>query len=688
MNQSKIKEWSYNFILIIATLFKLVTANGLAPYAISNSAYDDMLFINQAQAFASGNWLGEFSKTTLLKRPMFTIFMGLVEKLSLSYKLTVQFVYIVAVILFVYVIGQIIQNKKVQTILYLVLLFSPSMYCFIYVQRVYRMALIPAAVLFVVTGVIALFGLVHKKTEWKLQMAMASVFLGLSLFYFWNLREDSVWIVPFVACGLMISAGIVVYQFVKSKDSVDKKARYKELVLRGVFLILPVIICLLGNSGIKYMNYRHYGVYTDSEMNHSEFASLMSTIYSVECEEEYQYVNVDKKTFYKILEQSETMQSLQPHIDEMFDGGWTMDNGQIAGGYIAYAFRDVLKKAGYYESDALAKEAICKQINEEIKTAIAEGRLTAKGGLFSISFLMGKKGANTSVFVPKYLESLKWVTAYEKMTVQRRKSTGSVDYLKQFEKVTNNLVIYPDEWKVSLKGYAYAKNGTDQMKLFVSNKEDSDGKEIGCSLSSMDVYQFFAATGEEQLNMLNCRFEYKAGDMKDTAFVRVLQNGVEVQRIPLKDLVERRFETDDYVVNFDEADLIYIEDPYFYEGSADLKLTDFIIKCYKFTAYPVLILAIVAWIILGAAMFMKQFKANKETIIKGFIVLSGLLLSALLVMGGVTFRYAEARNSSGRTLYMAGAYPLYHIFTVGCIAFAWIYVMKPMIKDMKGKENK
>lgn len=688
--KSKYKEWAYKWVLLLATLFKLVTANGLVPYAISNSAYDDMLFIRQAQSFAAGEWLGEFGKTTLLKRPMFAVFLGIVEKLSLSYKLTVQLVYILAVIAFVYVVGRMIHNKKAQMILYLVLLFSPSMYSFIYVQRVYRMSLIPGAVLFVITGVLALFGLIHKENKWRLEMLAASVFLGLALFYFWNLREDSIWIVPFVVCGLAVAAGILIYRFVLGRKGV-KWVSYKstkDIVLRIAFLALPAMICFAGNSCIKLLNYHYYGVYTDSEMTDSEFASLMSTIYSVECEETYEYVNVDKATFYKILEQSPTMQSLQPYIDKMYEGGWTLDNGQIAGGYIAYAFRDVLKKNGYYEGNAVAKEAVCKQINEEIKDAIADGRLKAKSGLFSISFLMGKKGANATVFIPKYMESLKWVTTYEKMNVRRRKSTGSPEYLQQFEKVTNDLVIYPDEWSVSLKGFAFAKNGTDQIKLFVSNKEESEGKEIGCTLSSGDVYQFYEAQGQEPtLNMMNCRFSYSSGDMKDCAFVRVLLNGVEVERIPLNGIQNLRYETDEYVVNFDEANLILTEDPYFYEGNANLKITDFILKCYKISAWPVLIVSVLSWLLLGVAMFLKQTKANREKIVKSFLVLSGVMLSAMLVIGGVTFRYAEARNSDGRTLYMAGAYPLYHIFTAGSIVFVYLYVMKPLIMENRARKE-
>ena len=564
-------------ILGILTLIKIWLGCGLRPYGTSNSDYDDMLFIRQAHSIAEGNWLGEFSKFTLLKRPMFGIFMACIKKMHLSYRMTVQCMYVLAVILFVYVISKCISSYLGRAAIYLFLLFTPAMFNFAYVQRVYRMGIVPAAVLFVITGFIALFIYIHEEAKNYKKIAGWSVYTGFSLFFFWNLREDSIWLLPFCGAAVVIAGCIAIYRLRKKMDS------GKAFCFKVVCLCVPFILMFAGNSVIKGLNYKYYGVYTDSEMNNSEFASLMSTIYSIKSDESYQYVNVDKNTFYRVMENSPTMMTLKPYIDAMYEGGWVMDNGQIAGGYISYAFRDVLTKAGYYEGDAKAKEEICKKMNDEIKEAISDGRLEAEGGLYSVSYLLGKKGANLPLFFDKYSESLRWVIEGKKMNAHMRKSVGSAEKLREMEMVTGDILIYPD----------------------------------------MDI------------------------------------NGTGVK-----------------------------EDPIVGHGTTALHLVLRVIALYQKTGWFMFGLAAISFVLLFFKLFdKKQGAKNREIVIKSFVVLTGILLSSLLLIGGVTYRYAEARNSEGRNLYMAGAYPLYQIWVVGTIVLAIIYVLVPVIKKNREKKN-
>lgn len=692
LNGNKKRYWFY-LILLGFTMIKLWTSMGLPLYGISNSAYDDMLFVQQADSIAKGQWLGAFSKTTLLKRPMFSAFMALIGKLNVSYKFTVQFIYIIAVILFVYVLSQVVKNVYLQTFAYLFLLFSPAMYCFSYVQRIYRMSIMPAATLLVVTGFLELFCLVHsRETKWKRKMTLWSVWTGLVFFFFWNLREDSIWMLPFAICASMISIGVLLFYYAKAKKQTGTVcfANKKLIAGRICLVLLPFLILFLGNHAIKTINYKHYGVYTDSEMNSSEFSKLMSTMYSVKVEENYEFVNVDKKTFYKIYNECPTMQTLQPYIDQMWEGGWTMDNGQIAGGYISYAFRDVLKKAGYYEGDAVAKEEICKQMNDEIKQAIADGRLEASKGLFSVSYLLGKKGANAPLFTKKYLEGLKWVATYEKMNVHQRKSVGSREKLRKFEDVTNDLLIYPDEIITSFKGFLISKNENQIVQMYAVGTDGKNEVEIPCSLESTDIYQHFANDNAFPASQTRrCRFRFESNDYVDGVIVRIMVNGQQKEEILLTPDTTIQSDTDDYLLNFDTVEITCKEDPRYANGWMNLKICDWIIRLYKIFAWPILILAIGSYLAVFAKIFdKKQDIKQKELMVKSFVVVSGVLLSAMLLIGGVTYRYAEARNSSGRNLYMASSYPLYQVFLLGSIILCYVFVIKPRLGNKKKELEK
>ena len=681
------------FMLLGLTFLKLWTSLGLPLYAISNSGYDDMLFIEQADYVAKGQWLGAFSKTTLLKRPMFTIFMAMIGKLNISYKFTIQFLYIIAVILFTYVLGQIVKNIYVQAFAYVFLLFSPAMYCFTYVQRVYRMSVMPMATLFVVTGFIELFYLVHStEQKWKRKMTVWSLWTGAAFVFFWNLREDSIWMLPFAICASMISIGVLLFYYAKAKKQTEIVcfANKKLIAGRICLVLLPFLILYLGNHTIKMLNYAHYGVYTDSEMNSSEFSKLMSTMYSVKVEENYEFVNVDKKTFYKIYNECPTMHTLQPYIDQMWEGGWTMDNGQIAGGYISYAFRDVLKKAGYYEGDATAKENICKQMNDEIKQAIADGRLEASKGLFSVSYLLGKKGANAPLFTKKYLEGLKWVATYEKMNVHQRKSVGSREKLRDFENTTNDLVIYPDEIITSIKGFLISKNENQIVQMYVVGTDGRNEVEIPCSLESTDIYNHFANNSELPSSQTRrCRFQFESEQYREGAVARIMVNGLQKEEILISPDSVMQYDTDDYLLNFDKVEIIRKEDPRYSNGWMNLKICDWIIRLYKIFAWPILLLAIGSYLAVFVKIFdKKQDTKQKEIMVKSFVVVSGVLLSAMLLIGGVTYRYAEARNSSGRNLYMASSYPLYQIFLLGSIILCYAFVIKPRLGKKKKELEK
>ena len=243
-----------------------------------------------------------------------------------------------------------------------------------------------------------------------------------------------------------------------------------------------------------------------------------------------------------------------------------------------------LQKDGYaYEMEYNALPEGVSLLNDEIKEAISDGRLEAEGGLYSVSYLLGKKGANLPLFFDKYSESLRWVIEGKKMNAHMRKSVGSAEKLREMEMVTGDILIYPD----------------------------------------MDI------------------------------------NGTGVK-----------------------------EDPIVGHGTTALHLVLRVIALYQKTGWFMFGLAAISFVLLFFKLFdKKQGAKNREIVIKSFVVLTGILLSSLLLIGGVTYRYAEARNSEGRNLYMAGAYPLYQIWVVGTIVLAIIYVLVPVIKKNREKKN-
>ena len=71
-------------------------------------------------------------------------------------------------------------------------------------QRLYRMAIVPGMVLVVFSGMIGLT--LRKELPLKKQLPWAFL-TGMALAFFWQIREDSVWILPFIAVMTVWNVG-------------------------------------------------------------------------------------------------------------------------------------------------------------------------------------------------------------------------------------------------------------------------------------------------------------------------------------------------------------------------------------------------------------------------------------------------------------------------------------------------
>lgn len=694
LEKMKNKGWSCKKILMVAgialVLVRIFLAMGLPIYAIGDSAYDDNLFIRLSKNIAAGEWLGSFDKKTLLKRPMFAIYLAVIHKLNLSFRLSVILFYTVSILLLIVALRYVLKEYKARFVVFTLLLFSPVMIHSMFIQRVYRMAVIPAAILLVLATLLGLYFSVRKKEEPLYKTLLWSVAAGFAFFFFWNLREDSIWLLPFFACALMVAAVYVfieMWQDKKKAGGAWKVFFGRRNVLRVILLLVPVVILLLGNHWIKWQNYQHYGVYTDSEMNDSEFGKLMSTMYAVESEDEYEYVNLTHNTLQKIIAVSPSLQGMEAPLEAMYDSGWVMENGEIAGGYITYAFRDALEKAGHY-TNAVEKEAFCKQVNEEIKAAMAKGKLPTQEGLYSVSYLLGKKGANFEVLIPKFLESLKWIVTYERMDVNVLTSSGKDSTIRNFEIMTNDLAIYPPEEKFALVGYGFAKDDKEEMR-FVVEREDGSKTEFVKNLSSNDVFEYYINKGIIYENARSCRFD-EALEFKyeEALTLHVYLGDEEIETIDLWQAAPTMAETEEYVFCLDRVGVESTPDALSEGGGVIVLAEKLVLKVFQITAIPVCIIALISYLFLTyAGFFSRREKEQKAFIREIWLIITGVLLSFLLVTAGVTYRYAEAINSEGRDFYLCSGYVMYQIFVALTIWIDYECLLKPMLAARKNKDK-
>ena len=677
----------------VLVLVKVFLTMGLPIYVIGDSAYDDNLFIRLAMNFSNGQWLGAFDKKTLLKRPMFAIYLAFIHKLNLSFRLSVILFYLASVLLLLLALRRVLKKKEAKFTVFAALLYSPIMIHSMYIQRVYRMAVMPAAITVVVATLLGLYFAIRAKEAAWYETLGWSLGAGFSFFFFWNMREDSIWLLPFFACALLVAFLYVLADMFsdKGKQGGWKAFFGRKHLFRIACLILPIVLALWGNHWVKWQNYRYYGVYTDSEMNDSEFGKLMSTMYAVESEDEYEFVNLTHATLDKIVAQSPSLQSMQKQIDGMYHSGWTMENGEIAGGYITYALRDALDKAGHYRN-AVEKEAFCKQVREEIKAAMDDGRLPTKEGLYSVSYLLGKKGANPDVLIPKFFESLKWVVTYERMEAGVFTSSGKAKTIRNFEIMTNDLAIYPPEETFDVEGFGFSKTDGEKMR-FVLEYEDGSVKEFASTVSSNDVFEHYINMGIIYDNARECRFKEALDFKYDKAMtLHIYLDDEEVETFDLWQLTPISEENDRYAFCFDKVGITSTPDALSEEGGMIALIDTVLLKVIRILAIPLLLLVLAAYVRLTWCGFLsRRDKKEKAFLRELWLIITGVFLSFILVTGGVTYRYAEAVNSNGRDFYLCSAYLMYQIFAALVIWVNYEYLpiaLRRKTKEADGKEGK
>ena len=185
------------------TLLRILLAIKTPLYGLGTMMHDDFLLVNYADSLQNAEWLGtEYSNLTLAKGISFSIFLYLCNLLFIPYPLGLVLLWVLAAITFMAAVRAVVKNRAALLLIYLFLLYSPATFASSYSQRIYRMAVVPAAVVFVAACLIGLFFRRDERICVQVRWALGA---GISLSFFWYIREDSVWLLPFVLGALTCS---------------------------------------------------------------------------------------------------------------------------------------------------------------------------------------------------------------------------------------------------------------------------------------------------------------------------------------------------------------------------------------------------------------------------------------------------------------------------------------------------
>lgn len=402
---------------------------------LADQRYDDRMMFENAGNLINGVWLGDYNSYTLSKGISYPLFLVLARKLFLPYSALLSLLQAAGAGLFVRALSLRLQNPYGRAALYLLLLFSPVSLTLLVTQRLYRMAIVPGMVLLVFSGMIGLT--LRKDQPLKRQLPWA-LLTGLALAFFWQIREDSVWIMPFIAVMTVWNIGYVILVL-------HNRISRKQILLHCLVLILPMFLLFVGNSGIAAINALHYGVFLTNDRTEGSFAELMSLFYRLESDTTVSSdIWISRDTIAKAENVSPTLQQLCPLLDTYVED-WATANGEIPGDHFSWVLRDAVQDSGYAE-DAVSAQNFYNSVFSELLTAIDQNKLSLKqdGAVYFSSQSRGVPVGEIPGILSDALQNIWKIAGYTDCALSSSaRSAGRLSDIRRMEAFTSCLAVYP-----------------------------------------------------------------------------------------------------------------------------------------------------------------------------------------------------------------------------------------------------
>ncbi len=430
------------FILAIS-LFRIYIANRIPLLLQSDAKYDDYLLIQYADSISHGDWLGPYCHTTFLKVASSSFLIAMGRFFGLEYGIAQVVLYIVAVTLLVCSFNKLICNKIWVVCTYAFLLFSPIMFHSENVQKIYRGGYIVSFSIIVIAGVVGIFVSSKEKIGSLIKWAILE---SVSLPFFWFLKEDSVWLIPFVFVGIIISVISIVLS--------DTSMRYVRILL----CMIPMIVLLCSRFTYKEINYIEYGLKAETDRGNTAFADVISDLLHIkDAGDDTSWVT--RETLEKACNASPTLGSIEDSIMSVYDGR-AESNGNVNGDFVIMAIREAVDKEGLYSKTAKDTEDFYRNVHNELTEAFIEERLEKEKNRIYISHV--SRGYSfeeiKEYYSERFIDNILMLISYDHNQTDIRQSTGQEEKIKLMEEYVGDRYVVSTTTYEQIEKYTGAVN--------------------------------------------------------------------------------------------------------------------------------------------------------------------------------------------------------------------------------------
>lgn len=376
----KAPTWFY--IAVISFVYILLVSGSFA-LLIPEGGHDDGLQLHLSESLSKGHWLGTYNNLTLAKGIAYPAWTALLHTIDVPLWLGNAVLFILACLSIVWAARTLVRNRWLQIAVYSFLLFNPLVS-----PREYRDSIAPAIILFILAWVIGLFLAVTDLSKTKNKPATSAcerdikiytVIGVISLPFWWYLREDYFWALPFIVVALIVSVGIIVFGY---KKHIVSPAQLR-LVLFAA--LLPFLATLLCGTAMATVNKQLYGRFIVNDYMSHDFQEAYGALTRIKDDNWQITVPVSRDMREKAYAVSPAFKELQSCLDNNGKGACesfilnVRAKGDYEGGWFFWALRQAVQEQGYYLNAAKA-EAYYVRLAKEINSACDTGKLSCEYG--------------------------------------------------------------------------------------------------------------------------------------------------------------------------------------------------------------------------------------------------------------------------------------------------------------------
>ena len=402
-------------IALAFTVFRLVVAVNTPLVPCMMETCDDRMLVEYAHSLVAGDWLGDYGWLTLAKRPGYAFFLVLPSLTGIPYQALFMGLYALACLAFVIAIEPLVRSRPVRLVLYIAMLYMPSLFTGELFQRVYRMGIIVPFVLLVFSCCIAAYA---RRSDGIARLVPWTIIASITLPEFYLIREDSIWIVPFVATvALILVASWIV------------AVRRGQLAIRGIvarvgLLALPVICTGLVLTLLAQTNFEHYGERTICERSDSAFCDATTQLVLIDAQ------GCDHVTWVSTAARDAAL-SASPTLNQMRDevlASWETwgSGGEVPGDHAFWALMSAYDLSGRCVSGR-ETEAFWRDVANELREAFQNGLLTKKPGLRISSSIQPVQADDIGWWMSDSMQNLRMLLSLEQAHTWRREGNGPVE---------------------------------------------------------------------------------------------------------------------------------------------------------------------------------------------------------------------------------------------------------------------